>query len=355
MADEKKDPGVRVDAQSESLLFQRVPQEIRDNIYALLFSTRVTFGARRVTSTSTVWIKPAPNGLAILRACRRTKLEIGDSWLSRLLFCFEDPYTMLDRLTVLPRDTLSKIRHLRISGDRLVYMIWGGDDEYYYLDGMLKLLPGLQLDQLTVLGTRDFAVSYETLLGLFYDSAGWKTLRFISPHSLLVGFPGPLRPENHQDASDEEAMRYRFRRSHRLWQSILEGRDGLDSSPSVTVYRAREHGDHHCMFDPDRRVNWAEEPFSKGEDPPELNFEHEGEKESMFIAERGAGVDYEEKEGSPFIKRDPRRHPNKRIWPKMENVLGTVWKSQRRLDDGPGRVDVFKDVDEYAWPYYSTV
>lgn len=352
MADERQETSGRIDAQSGSVLFQRVPQEIRDKIYAQLFSTRITFGARRISSKNNVWIKPVPNGLAILRVCRRTRLEIGDSWLYRVLFCYEDHYTMLNRLTALPRDTLSKIRHLRVSGARLVYMIWGGGEEYYYLAGMLKLLPGLQLDQLTVIGTPDSSVNNDTLLGLLRDSAGWKTLRFIHPNSRLLGFP-PVQPEGSPAMSDELAGKYRIRRKNQhLWQEVLEYRDGKDSSPSAAVYRSRKLGDHHCMLDPDRRINWDEELFNKGEgDPPGVYLDQEGEKEAMYIAERGTGVDYEEKEDSPFIKLDPRRHPSKRIWPKMEKVVGCIWV-ERKVDDGDGMVDVYKDVDEYAWPFY---
>jgi hypothetical protein len=156
--------------QSQSLLFQ-LPQEIRDHIYYQLFvSTRFSFGRHeRGGAVPGFTVKPAPNGLALLRACRRAQLEIGDSWLRHVLFCFEDPKSMLDKLSPLPTRTLSMLRRMRTSGDRLMLTLPDDPDDtkvLYRLVAVLKLLPGLRLDQLTVLGKSWHHVNYDTLGGL---------------------------------------------------------------------------------------------------------------------------------------------------------------------------------------------
>ncbi|KAK4130481.1 hypothetical protein BT67DRAFT_445719 [Trichocladium antarcticum] len=176
---DSKDPerSAQVNPQTGSLLFQKLPQEIRDHIWAQLFySTRFTCGERPTGRISTVPIKPAPNGLALLRTCRRAQLEIGDSWLRHVLFCFEDIEAMLDKLSALSVDVLSKLRYMRVRGDTLM-LSYPDDDVFYRLVSALKLLPGLQLDQLTVLGGHGIQVCYDSLGSLIKDGNGWKTLR----------------------------------------------------------------------------------------------------------------------------------------------------------------------------------
>ncbi len=136
-----------VDPQIGSLIFRRLPQEVRDHIYTQLFSsTRFRFGERQTSRTDIVKIRPAPNGLALLRACRRANLEIGDSWLRHVLFCFENTEAMLNKLSALPADTLSKIRRMRLSSDTLLLTYPEGDFVFHRLASVFKLLPGLQLD-----------------------------------------------------------------------------------------------------------------------------------------------------------------------------------------------------------------
>jgi hypothetical protein len=105
--------------QWDSPLFQ-LPQELRNMIYTQLFlSTRLTHGVtKRRLYRFQYWycfvrMVPAQNALAFLRTCRRTKPEIGESWLGEVLFNFEDIRTMLDKIASLSVGTLSKIRHLR--------------------------------------------------------------------------------------------------------------------------------------------------------------------------------------------------------------------------------------------------
>lgn len=354
----------RVDPQIGSLLFRRLPQEIRDHIYTQLFSsTRFRFGERQTSRTDIVKIRPAPNGLALLRACRRANLEIGDSWLRHVLFCFEDTEAMLNKLSALPADTLSKIRHMRLSSDTLLLTYPDGDFVFHRLASVFKLLPGLQLDQLTVLGDCGSLVNYDTLDGLIMDGNGWKTLRYICSSSEMLGFPsqhdGPHAMSNWQWQPN-----YWRKPQPKHWQTVMEGRDGVASNPSVTVYRAKQPALYGSILDPNKRVKFEQKlREGQGSRPyvfpadPELMTRDEQIKEMMVIVMRGSGVDYEEKKGSPFIEDDIRR-----------GLPGMTWKQIRavcidNLDDGgddstwlfsdedsdSDEVDVYKDVDEYVW------
>lgn len=114
------------DPQDSSLFFQNLPTEIRLEIYSYLFySTRLSFGKRSTyvpDRLSAIRLRPAPNGLSLLRVCRRVSNEIGDSWLGQVLFSFEDPVTMLDKLADLDLQTRGKLRHIRYSNRNSLVM-----------------------------------------------------------------------------------------------------------------------------------------------------------------------------------------------------------------------------------------
>jgi hypothetical protein len=271
---------------------------------------------------------------------------------------------MLDKLSVLPANTLSKIRHMRVSSDTLLLTYPDGDFVFHRLAPVFKLLPGLQLDQITVLGDCGGLVNYDTLNGLIKDGNGWKTLRYICCSSEMLGFPsqhdGPHAMSNWQWQPD-----YWRKPQPKHWQNVMEGRDGVSSNPSVTVYRAREPALYGAILDPNKRVNFEQKlrqdqhsrPYVFPADP-ELVTGDEQRKEMMVIVRRGSGVDYEEKKGSPFIEDDIRR-----------GFPGMTWKQIRavcfdNLDDGEAdsrlysdeesdsvevEVDVYKDVDEFVW------
>jgi hypothetical protein len=97
---------------------------------------------------------------------------------------------MLNKLSGLSIDTLSQIRHIRVTGTevRLPGPRYSGT--HYPLVSTLKILPGLQLDQLTVLddmGEWEW-FSYDILNRLIVEGNGWKTLHYICQGSKMLGF-----------------------------------------------------------------------------------------------------------------------------------------------------------------------
>ncbi|RYP42905.1 hypothetical protein DL770_011947 [Monosporascus sp. CRB-9-2] len=72
---------------------------------------------------------------------------------------------MLDVLTALPGEKLSKTRHLRVRGRKLELGFPGGSKfrACYGLASTLKLLSGLRLNTFTVVGDADYRHGHETL------------------------------------------------------------------------------------------------------------------------------------------------------------------------------------------------
>ncbi|KAK3317353.1 hypothetical protein B0T19DRAFT_479447 [Cercophora scortea] len=373
--------GTKVDRQTGSLFFRRLPQEIRVEIYSHVFSsTRLAFGERTTGRISTIDIKPARNSLALLRVCRRMKHEIGNSWLSQVLFFFEDPGTLLDKLTPLPRNILSRLRRVTFAGDTLM-VSFPEDDVYYRPVSVLKLLPGLRLDVLTVLGGHGSDVNYDALSGLIADGSGWKELRYISCSSAMLGF----------SLFDIMGDRSRYHRKPQplYWQCMMEDRDGLALKPSVTIYRATESGRYGSILDPSKRVQYEQKPdqvqapvFQPGvfREDPELMTDGEKEKEILVVVKRGFGVDFEKKGGPPHFDGDIMEDMPVKTWAYVranhvdfpdsdDDDYGDDYDDSNSDDDDDdeylrgsrgcpsssakkefvGQADVYKDVDEYAW------
>lgn len=193
------------DPQHSSLFFQKLPPEIRSEIYSQVFySTRLSFDGRLTTrvpsrDTSMPWratyayfdLRPAPNSLALLRVCRRVSCEIGDSWIGQVLFSFGDTKMMVEKLRTLQPSTLAKLRHMRITGGREPKIWIEQNPDASTLrgwDGMFKLLPGLCLDRLTVLGhySSGSIVNFAGLSQLIRHSDGWKELYFVAHCSRIL-------------------------------------------------------------------------------------------------------------------------------------------------------------------------
>ncbi|KAI9163836.1 hypothetical protein HJFPF1_05464 [Paramyrothecium foliicola] len=175
--------------QPESPLFQKATPEIRHAIYDLvLSSTRLTWGKKDVSENSIIEYKPAHHSLAILQVCQKLRREIGESWKSKILFDFVDQEKMLHKLTAMTTDLRSKIRHVRVKDVKLPVEM-GSEHRAYSLPYTLTLLPDLQLDQLTVLGSAEPMDNYKSLELLIAHSNGWKKLRYIVPSSKMLALP----------------------------------------------------------------------------------------------------------------------------------------------------------------------
>ncbi|KAM7184803.1 hypothetical protein V8F20_012048 [Naviculisporaceae sp. PSN 640] len=219
--------------QGGSQFFNKFPGEIRYMIYDQVFTnTRITRGIRydpRVLQGSLFKVKPAPHTLALLRTCRRARDEIGKRWVRKVLLNFQDPLTMTHTLSPLPQEIISQIRHIRV----YVELQAAPDDsqylELYNVVTALRMLPGLNLDILTVL-VADLPHNWTYLLldTLIRSASGWKELQFLTPTS---------EPLGHNDHEDKACLR---QPQPSTWQSVLEHQDGVESHPSVVVYRAKE-------------------------------------------------------------------------------------------------------------------
>ncbi|KAH6847825.1 hypothetical protein B0I37DRAFT_431690 [Chaetomium sp. MPI-CAGE-AT-0009] len=300
-SEQTRGQSAQADPQTGSLFFQRLPQEMRDHIYTLLFSS-TTLMFRAVFSDDTTIPAPIGDGLALLRVCRRAKIENGDSWFRHVVLDFRRSMEMLYSLFELPAKTFSKLRHIRITSGILLTVDHPAKPRA--TSGFIPLYP------FSIIDDGKCHHSYETLDSLIEEGNGWKTLRYICYDSSMLGFasvPGggwPWRP---------------WRKSQPMhWQMVMEGRDGMASNPSVTVYRAKQPGPtlarggyeslfdpnkgvevEQKMLDPNKRVKF-EQKMREGQylwrdfpEDPELMTGDEQGKALLVIVNRGSGVDYE--------------------------------------------------------------
>ncbi|KAI1326515.1 hypothetical protein F5Y16DRAFT_421820 [Xylariaceae sp. FL0255] len=334
----------------------KIPQELRDMVYAHLFlDTRLSFGTIKKTR---IEITPAKNSLAFLRTCRRANSEVGDTWLSQVLFNFEGAVTMMDKLAALPSSKMSKIRHIRLRGDMVT--LYGDRDNFFYsyaLVSVLKLLPSLNLDTLTVL-TEDGDYSEVNRLVLFGQS--WKELRYISRCSSILG--GPFHFTEHG-----YWWRRRVQPSH--WIGILNSRDGIHSHPSVTIYRSTIPGMACAVMCKDTRLQYQQKPPAPGEESEfveretkALMSEDEVSKELMIVVRRGNSSEYEQKQdSSPPIYPDISEHFPGKSWSQLRGLCFDDWEFCLEDDDWCDEdfrnkfpalrreVDVYKHAHDYEW------
>ncbi|KAF4472251.1 hypothetical protein FALBO_850 [Fusarium albosuccineum] len=297
--------------QRDSLLFQRLPQEIRDNIFSCLFySTAVGCGHLELKTANEIKDQKDRNALAVIRTCRRARHEIGDSWLSQIQFTYRDVEHLLDKLEGKP-EIYTRIRRLGV----LAYFLsltHADRDRNYGLAAAFRMLPGLRLDELTVLCSRYEEISHDVFDGLIRHSMGWKELRFISDSSEVLAFDKDAATNPHPDDPDQHRYWRHPQPSH--WQSLLEDLDGPASKPSVVIYRSTVPGRHRSVLDPRTRVRFEQpvpedeterENYGRQEDSA-LMAAGERDKGILVVAKRGFGADYEVREDSPFLYEDIR-------------------------------------------------
>jgi hypothetical protein len=363
-----------VNQQMNSKLMQ-LPQKIRDEIYANVFcSTRLAFGERALGRIERRRVVSSARGtaLALLRTCRRMQDEIGVSWLPQVLFHFEEPDALLNKLAIIPIATRKQIRHVRVSGDPLM-ISWDDDDIYYRTAQALKLLPGLELDTLTVLGSRGAQVSYDTLNMLVRYSDGWKELHYVSHTSELLGYKNDMPAFGMSDSMLDHYLR---QPQPSDWQKALEQRDGQASNPSVVIYRPSVSGTPCAVMHPGTRKLFTQaftadqdaRTFGKVEDATLMRAGEIG-KELLVVVKRGDGVDYAEKEGSPYLPiGDIRQDSPGMTWKDIKADQDAMMKEYDDYDESDDDdwsdsqtspwgqleknviVDEYSHVDEYTWP-----
>jgi hypothetical protein len=293
---------------------------------------------------------PSPNALAILRTCRQIKEEAGALWLGHILFNFENPEFLLDKLSTLPSATLSKIRHIR-TGARLMTLLPVRLDSFYSvahyrLVWALKLLPGLCLDKLTVPGPTYGSLAYETLEELIKYGNGWRELHFITRDSAMLGITNNHMPK-HQPKPQPST-----------WNEILCQRDGANSGASVTIYRSTRPGWTGTVINSRTRQIFEQkasfpadlEIFAVTKDR-ELSQEM-GNRELLVIAKRGRSANIAEQDRPPYMLNDIRQWAHGMTWTQIRRHNTKLSEPIRRNLYCVGvQVDNYREVDEYEWTH----
>jgi hypothetical protein len=270
---------------------------------------------------------------------------------------------MLDKLANIPAPTRALIRYARVSGDPLM-LSWEEDDVYYRTSQALKLLPGLALDRLTVLGTRGPEVRYETLDMLVRHGTGWRELHYLSHNSTFLAY----EHDWFGAAGDPDERRYLRVPQPAGWQRTLDARDGAASGASVFIYRATVPRLPCAVLNPATRAAFAQTlsadrdllTFGTEQDAA-LMAPGEREKEVLVVIRRGRGVDYVEKEGSPYlVDGDIRTDMPGKTWKDIKAAQDKLFHDDDDDDDyfsddeeieaDPPMVDQYIHVDDYVWP-----
>ena len=339
------------DPQTASPLCQ-IPRELRDQILiCLLTSTRISFGKGRTSRMKSKHTRPAPRALAILRTCRLIHEETKFLWLPHVSFHFERPEDLLDKLSPLHPTTLSQIRYLCTGGATLMLQPIGDDDDdvYYRLAYTLKLLPGLSLNTLTVLGPSQGPIAYDTLDGLIEYGNGWRELHFITPNSSMLSF---------KKIDIFMAIQYWRKPQPASWNENLARRDGEESGSSVTIYRATQLRQGSVLDNRTRQIfeQKAVENFGV-EDDKELSALDEDGKELLVVVKRGQTTNITEPDGPPFLLENDIRHwSHPMTWAEIrrrctDHIGGSDVDDDLFSSSGDEiEIDYHDDFAGYEWP-----
>lgn len=301
-----------------------LPREVRDDIFDIFFtSTRLTYGMRYSTRHGERFIRPAPHSMAILRVCQQIYAEVRHIWMEQVLFNFEDPQTMLNKLSALPDSTLSRIHFLRLTGSPMMRYLKGFDDLMYRHDSIFQLLPALRLDCLTILTISPAAPEYDAVSNLISRGNGWKELRYITRSSRMLGF-SPSRTHGSRETGDICRQP-----QPACWNQRLLSRDGERSGASVEIFRAHEEDHTESVLCPDSRDQFEQTPDESMirefglVDNEELTRGHGARRALLVTVKRGCTTDIGQRSTGYGKERDMKARFHKRTWRTRKKVI--IW------------------------------
>ena len=286
-------------AGQNSSQFCKLPPELRNQIYKYLFSSTTLVLSE--CCMETMKMKSAPYSLAIVQTCWQIYNETKSMWPSEVLFIFDKPEDLLDKLSTQPSTIVSQIRHLRVRGGTLHLRLTDDGASFWFgLSESLKLLPQLRLDTLTVLATVYEEYAHDTLNFLIRHGHGWKELHYIAndPKVLSISKLNYTRhPPHYGD-----------------WQKTLLDRDGPQSGAKVNIYRAKSNipislddATSYEIFDDEWNLGPQDDVFGivhhqiLTSDPEWLNG-------MLVVVKRGRNADITLKGQPPFDHSDIRSH-----------------------------------------------
>jgi hypothetical protein len=265
----------------------------------------------------------------------------------------------MDKLSTLPTLILSKIRHVRVFGDEVAlhytptespFAILRSADKQqtFSLVALLRLLPALKLDILTVL-VRPTQFSIPRTVGsMIRGGNGWKELRVLTQGSFCLL---PLTP----DMPDEP---FEIGRAPTHWQSGLSSRDGPNSGASVTAYVSTVHEKTRSACNPDTRQAVTDQNILSLKDRSWHC------KESLVIVRRGRNADITKLGPTPIPSSQSEwitiQYWNfgNTTWADIKNYYvepeptTNEWLREMAAMDSQGQgveYDEYKDVEEFEW------
>lgn len=288
-----------------------IPLELRLNILTFLFSTFTIRHGFEFTSTANT---------SILRTCKQLLQEALPLFAPNIRLHFRSPSVMLDALTALPRTTVERIRHIRLKS--FPFPLYATREHPFYttynMTETLCMLPGLQLDTLTVedcfhgtggnggwgdVGTYDD-------IELLVSEDGWKEMRYITPSTrFMTGRFDPYKVREEQP---------------KAWNQAITKADGESSGAEVKMYVARAPGLKGLTENPITRTIWEACPGHLRGNLRSAEDSVAEDREVMIVARRGLSANYVQ-DGS---------HLNKDIAWLMEQMKWQELKDSNKYLDG---------------------
>ncbi|KAF2200323.1 hypothetical protein GQ43DRAFT_346279, partial [Delitschia confertaspora ATCC 74209] len=272
-----------------------LPLEIRHLIYEALFSTYIIHHGFPSpvpppfpSSRSNIVL--AQNRTALLRTNHQLHTEATPFLPVQAALHFRHTESLLTTLLPLPQPTLTRLRHLRVTG--FPFPLYGdGKTEFYTAYSFcnaLSLLPGLCLERLVVEdafhrfglgeGWRDLATYFE--IENLMECEGWRVCEFVvSGTGFLTGLGG--------------GGRRRRRSQPENWDRLLKERDGNESGAGVEMFicPGKKVGPDGKGVDGEGEMRpWSSRPGTELLDEGVLDPQTDIEGEVHVIARRGRRV-----------------------------------------------------------------